>query len=67
MFSSQVDNMKRSIKEAEEELAAIIYTNNLIKKLKSIRSVIADKLWNIVLKSASVIFSTIRKRRCTYL
>ena len=61
MFSSQVDNMKRSIKEAEEELAAIIYTNNLIKKLKSIRSVIADKLWNIVLKSASVIFSTIRK------
>ena len=61
MFSSQVDNMKGSIKAVEEELAAIIYTNNLIKKLKSIRAVIADKLWNIVLKSASVIFSTIRK------
>lgn len=48
------------IGEAESEIETTKFNNALLKKLRLLRPVIADKIWNTVLASVSVMFSQIR-------
>ena len=49
----QLDKLKTIAKDTEEN-------NQLIKKLRDVRPIVAKRLWNIVLSSVSSIFSRIR-------
>lgn len=46
--------------EAKEELEEITFNNNLIKKLRTVRPEIANKIWSSVLGAVSHYFSTMR-------
>lgn len=48
------------IGDAESEVETTKFNNALLKKLRLLRPVIADKIWNTVLASVSVMFSQIR-------
>ena len=49
-----------SLSEAKEELEEITFNNNLIKKLRTVRPEIANKIWSNVLGAVSHYFSTMR-------
>lgn len=61
MFKQRVDAMYDTIAECKDEIKALAFNNALVKKLRVIRPIIANKLWNTVLASVSVMFSTMRK------
>lgn len=61
MAKQRVDAMYGTIAECKEEIKVLAFNNALVKKLRAIRPVIANKLWNTVLASVSVMFSTMRK------
>lgn len=48
------------LSEAKEELEEITFNNNLIKKLRTVRPEIANKIWSSVLGAVSHYFSTMR-------
>lgn len=52
--------MKAQLASAEKDLAETVSNNLLIKKIKSARPVITNKLWSIVLASSSNHFSEVR-------
>ncbi len=58
---SRVDDAQRVIAECKADLDSLSFNNGLVKKLRTIRPVIANKLWNTVLASVSVMFSQMRK------
>lgn len=58
---SRVDDAQRVIAECKADLDSLSFNNKLVKKLRAIRPVIANKLWNTVLASVSVMFSQMRK------
>ncbi len=58
---NQIDGMRLTISECKAEMVALAFNNALVKKLRAIRPTIANKLWNTVLASVSVMFSTMRK------
>ena len=58
---SRVDDAQRVIAECKADLDSLSFNNGLVKKLRAIRPVIANKLWNTVLASVSVMFSQMRK------
>lgn len=58
---NQIDGMSGTIAECKAEMIALAFNNALVKKLRAIRPTIANKLWNTVLASVSVMFSTMRK------
>lgn len=61
MFKQRVDAMYDTIAECKDEIKALAFNNALVKKLRVVRPLIANKLWNTVLASVSVMFSTMRK------
>lgn len=61
MAQSRITDAERIIKESKSDLDSLAFNNALIKKLRAIRPIIASKLWNTVLASVSVMFSTMRK------
>lgn len=58
---NQINSERATLAECKDELVALAFNNNLVKKLRAIRPVIANKLWNTVLASVSVMFSTMRR------
>ena len=52
--------LRASVKQAEEDLAKLAFNNTLLKKVRAIRPLVADKLWNQVLAAVSTMFSQIR-------
>ena len=58
---SRVDDAQRVIAECKADLDSLSFNNGLVKKLRAIRPVIANKLWNTVLASVSVMFSQMRR------
>jgi len=58
---SRVNDAQRVIAECKADLDSLSFNNGLVKKLRAIRPVIANKLWNTVLASVSVMFSQMRK------
>ena len=61
MAQQRVESTRAAIAECKDEIKALAFNNALVKKLRTIRPVIANKLWNTVLASVSVMFSTMRK------
>ena len=58
---SRVDDAQRVIAECKKDLESLSFNNALVKKLRAIRPMVANKLWNTVLSSVSVMFSQMRK------
>ena len=58
---SRVEDAQRVIAECKADLDSLSFNNGLVKKLRTIRPVIANKLWNTVLASVSVMFSQMRR------
>jgi len=58
---ARVTDAQRIITECKNDLECLEFNNALVKKLRTIRPLIAAKLWNTVLASVSVMFSTMRK------
>ena len=62
---SRVTDAEKVITECQADLQNLDYNNALVKKLRSIRPVIANRLWNTVLASVSVMFSQMRGETST--
>lgn len=57
---ARIDDAGRVIDQCKTDLSSLAFNNALIKKLRAIRPLIANKLWNTVLASVSVMFSQMR-------
>lgn len=57
----RVSDAQQIIEGSRKDLESLAFNNALMKKLRLIRPVIANRLWNTVLASVSVMFSTMRK------
>lgn len=51
---------QKTLDQAKSELEELIFNNNLLKRVRTARPVIADKLWSIVLTAVSAYFSAMR-------
>lgn len=60
-LKAMVTETEKNIAEHEADLASLSFNNGLIKKLRAIRPVIASRLWNTVLSSVSVMFTSMRR------
>jgi DNA repair exonuclease SbcCD ATPase subunit len=60
-LKAMVTEAEKNIAEHEADLASLSFNNGLIKKLRAIRPVIASRLWNTVLSSVSVMFTSMRR------
>lgn len=49
-----------ALAKVKEELRQLNFNNTLLRKIRAARPIIADKLWNTVLSSVSVMFSQMR-------
>ncbi len=56
----RIDDAQRVIAECQKDLGSLAFNNGLVKKLRSIRPIVANKVWNTVLASVSVMFSQMR-------
>lgn len=61
MAKERVNDANKTIEACKADLASLGFNNALVAKLRKIRPVIANKLWNTVLASVSVMFSQMRK------
>jgi len=61
MAKERVNDANKTIEACKADLASLGFNNELVAKLRKIRPVIANKLWNTVLASVSVMFSQMRK------
>jgi DNA repair exonuclease SbcCD ATPase subunit len=53
--------LKEEVKRCEEELAALAFNNALLKKIRALRPLVADRLWNTLLSTVGALFSRIRE------
>jgi DNA repair exonuclease SbcCD ATPase subunit len=60
-LKAMVTEAEKNIAEHEADLASLSFNNGLVKKLRAIRPVIASRLWNTVLSSVSVMFTSMRR------
>lgn len=60
MSSDRIKDAESVIAKCKDDLDNLGFNNALIKKLRAIRPLVADKIWNTVLASTSVMFSQIR-------
>lgn len=60
MAQTRVDDARQLIAKCKTDLESLGFNNALVKKLRAIRPVIANKLWGTVLASVSVMFSQMR-------
>ena len=57
---ARIDDANATIANVRKDLDSLGFNNNLVKKIRNIRPQVADKLWNTVLASVSVMFSQMR-------
>lgn len=62
MAKERVNDANKTIEACKADLASLGFNNALVAKLRKIRPIIANKLWNTVLASVSVMFSQTRKK-----
>jgi DNA repair exonuclease SbcCD ATPase subunit len=60
MSKARIDDAEKTIASCKADLDSIEFNNALVKKLRSLRPLVADQLWNTVLTSVSVMFSQMR-------
>ena len=53
-------DIKDEVAQCKEDLEALGFNNALLKKIRAIRPLVADRLWNQVLSAVSTLFSSIR-------
>jgi DNA repair exonuclease SbcCD ATPase subunit len=53
--------LKEEVKRCEEELATLAFNNALMKKIRVLRPLVADRLWNTLLAAVGALFSRIRE------
>ena len=52
--------LEKQIESTKQEISALEFNNNLVKKIRAARPVIGNKLWSMVLASVSTVFSQMR-------
>ena len=57
---SGVKALEGHLASAQADLKTLIFNNNLLKRVRLARPVIADRLWSVVLAAVSTFFSTMR-------
>lgn len=63
VYNSALASRERTetmLKTAEEQLVQVRFNNTLVKKIRSARPIVADKLWATVLMSVSTMFTQMR-------
>ena len=60
---SRGNELKDAVKQAQNDLESLGFNNALLKKVRAIRPLVADKLWNQVLAAVGTMFSQIRGER----
>lgn len=55
--------LEKQIESTKQEISALEFNNNLVKKVRAARPVIGNKLWSMVLASVSTVFSQMRGER----
>lgn len=58
--SARVADAQKVIDSCSTDLNSLSFNNDLVKKLRAIRPLVANKVWNTVLASVSVMFSQMR-------
>jgi len=53
-------DIKDEVAQCKEDLEELGFNNALLKKIRAIRPLVADRLWNQVLSAVSTLFSSIR-------
>lgn len=60
MSRARIEDAEKTIAACKSDLDSLAFNNGLVKKLRSLRPLVADQLWNTVLASVSVMFSQMR-------
>ena len=60
MSRARIEDAEKTIAACKADLDSLAFNNALVKKLRSLRPLVADQLWNTVLASVSVMFSQMR-------
>ena len=60
MAQGRIDDADKVIAECKADLGSLGFNNALVKKLRAIRPIVANKVWALVLASVSVMFSQMR-------
>ena len=60
MARARIEDAEKTIAACQSDLGNLAFNNALVKKLRSLRPLVADQLWNTVLASVSVMFSQMR-------
>lgn len=58
--AADVEGAKENITRFEKQLKTLEFNNALLKRVRQVRPLISDKLWNVVLSAVSSYFSEIR-------
>jgi DNA repair exonuclease SbcCD ATPase subunit len=57
---ARVSDAEKTIADTKADLESLSFNNTLIRKLRTIRPLVANQVWNSVLSSVSVMFSQMR-------
>lgn len=57
------DHLRAEVKRIQADLDRLAFNNALLKKVRAIRPLVADKLWNQVLAAVSTMFTQVRGDR----
>lgn len=60
MSAARIADAQTVIDTCKKDLASLGFNNALVKKLRAIRPIVANKIWSTVLASVSVMFSQMR-------
>ena len=60
MAQSRIDDADKVIAECKADLGSLGFNNALVKRLRAIRPIVANRVWSLVLSSVSVMFSQMR-------
>lgn len=60
MSAARIADAQTVIDDCKKDLSSLGFNNSLVKKLRAIRPIVANKIWSTVLASVSVMFSQMR-------
>lgn len=60
MSAARIADAQKVIDECKRDLGSLAFNNGLVRKLRAIRPIVANKIWMTVLASVSVMFSQMR-------
>lgn len=60
LAQARVSDAEKTIASTKADLESLSFNNALVKKLRAIRPIVANQVWNSVLTSVSVMFSQMR-------